>query len=83
MPTAMKRTSGATHDCAVPTCGLVIAIELLMCKAHWFQVPEILRDEVWQTWRRVQRVTSGPDRLPLIKAYLEARRKAVASIKAA
>jgi hypothetical protein len=75
----MQQRSGAVHDCAIKACGALIPMEMLMCKKHWFSVPETLRGEVWDTWRRLKR-----DRgIENLKAYKEARRKAVAAVKAA
>jgi hypothetical protein len=28
--------------------------EMLMCKVHWFKVPAVIRERVWQTYRTGQ-----------------------------
>ena len=64
--------------CAVASCGERVRPGQLMCKPHWFSLPKALRDDVWRTWRRVQRWAGSPidARLKEIAAYREAVRAA-------
>ena len=41
--------------CAIPGCGKVVKPEMLMCLAHWRQVPRYEQRQVWDTWRNVRR----------------------------
>jgi len=41
------------------------------CKAHWFRLPKVIRDRIWQTYRAGQEITKTPS-----PAYLVAARGA-------
>jgi hypothetical protein len=43
-----------SHHCHARGCKIHIRPELLMCRSHWFMVPERLRTEVWRTYRQGQ-----------------------------
>ncbi len=47
-----------------------------MCKAHWYAVPQPIRDEVWRTWKALQR-RKTPD---TIQAYRAAREHAIDAV---
>lgn len=36
------------HPCAVPNCPNECRIMRLMCRRHWYMVPQALRDEYWE-----------------------------------
>lgn len=38
--------------CPIDGCGQMVAHEVLMCKPHWYQVPEELRVRIWRHWHR-------------------------------
>jgi hypothetical protein len=48
---------------------------MLMCRKHWFKVPQQLRDQVWATYRPGQEVDQQPS-----AAYLVAQRAAVEAV---
>lgn len=52
----------AEHRCHVPACDVAVAPEMLMCKPHWFMVPQRLRNQVWATYRRGQERDKAPSR---------------------
>lgn len=37
--------------CPVADCTNAHAAGMLMCRAHWFSVPKLLRDELWRAYR--------------------------------
>lgn len=41
-----------TNFCAVSDCDKTIPRSMLMCRSHWFSVPKVLRDQVWDTYHR-------------------------------
>jgi hypothetical protein len=41
-----------THQCPGPLCEAHVDPSMLMCPAHWYQVPKPIRAAVWRTWRR-------------------------------
>lgn len=65
-----------SHRCAAPGCDLVIADRLLMCRPHWFKVPEDIRRRIWRTYRPGQE--RDGDALP---EYHAAVRDAVKAIR--
>lgn len=60
--------------CAVASCNERVRPGQLMCRAHWFELPKALRDDVWRTWRRVQRWSGSP---------LDSRRAEIAAYRVA
>lgn len=61
----------ATHQCAVPQCGALIATHLLMCGRHWRMVSPGAQTAVWRTYR---------DRGPGSEAYKRAVEHAIADV---
>lgn len=59
--------------CAATGCTEQVSAEFLMCRNHWFRVPQDIRNKVFQTWRRARR---DPE------AYQEARSEAIAAAAA-
>lgn len=37
--------------CSARECELAVKPGMLMCRRHWFMVPKLLRDTVWETYR--------------------------------
>lgn len=54
------------HDCHWPGCGKQVPPAMWGCKAHWFTLPKLLRDRIWQTYRPGQEIDMRPS-----NAYLE------------
>jgi hypothetical protein len=66
-------------ECAADGCGKHVPKGMLMCKPHWFVVSKSTRDEVWLTWRVLEREKSPET----IAAYREARDKAIDEVSLA
>jgi hypothetical protein len=62
------------HPCEIPACPVLVASDRLMCRPHWYQVPKLLRDLVYATWRSGAGVFT-PE-------YREAVRQAVEAVQA-
>lgn len=45
--------------CAALGCDTQAGPAQLMCRKHWYQVPQAVRDEVWAAWRACK---GTPDR---------------------
>jgi hypothetical protein len=45
----------STHACPYPGCEQRVTRNMLACKPHWFKLPRPVRDEVWRSWRALQR----------------------------
>lgn len=43
--------NSSAHDCPAITCTRRVGRGQLMCRGHWFMVPKMLRDAVWDAWR--------------------------------
>jgi hypothetical protein len=48
------------HHCHWPGCEKQVPPAMWGCKAHWFQLPSILRAKIWRTYRPGQEVTMTP-----------------------
>ncbi len=59
------------HTCHWPGCTLAVKPRLWGCRAHWYQLPIEIRQEIWRTYRPGQEVDKQPSR-----AYVAAARKA-------
>jgi len=44
--------TGLDDLCPVDDCDQVLRGDHLMCPRHWFMVPKMLRDQVWDAWRQ-------------------------------
>ena len=54
-PRGQLTTLGSgVSSCPIPGCGNQIDPSRLMCRAHWYVVPKLMRDRVWATWRSGQ-----------------------------
>lgn len=67
----MKNT---THTCKATGCNRQVAKRYLMCRFHWGQVPQPIREAVWAEWANVQ--TTGQ----FTEAYAVAVRAAIDSV---
>jgi hypothetical protein len=59
------------HKCPGPGCDKQVPADMLMCRAHWYQVPKALRNAVWAAWRRGEGAGS-PAHTAAITAAIEA-----------
>lgn len=66
----------AKHTCHWPGCPKEVPPAMWGCRAHWFTLPQALRNEVWRTYVPGQEITKTPS-----AAYLEVARKVQAWIK--
>ncbi|MGH3184707.1 MAG: hypothetical protein ACRDOE_22755 [Streptosporangiaceae bacterium] len=51
-PDFARRDPCPCIDCPGPKCPGPAGASMLMCPAHWRQVPKPLRRAVWRAWRR-------------------------------
>lgn len=58
------------HTCHWPGCGKQVPPAMWGCKAHWFKLPQRLRNKIWATYRPGQEVTMTPS-----SAYIEAAKE--------
>lgn len=56
------------HTCPIQSCSKVIGYHLLMCPAHWWMVPQRLRNTINLEWKRNEGAS---------QAYLDARAAAI------
>lgn len=63
------------HRCHARNCEAPVPPKMLMCRKHWWMVPEPLRREVWRLYRPGQEVDKRPTR-----EYLEAANAAVNAV---
>jgi hypothetical protein len=40
------------HRCPGPECEQEVAVTMLACPGHWYQVPKAVRDAVWREYKR-------------------------------
>ena len=64
------------NHCAAGDCREIVPVGMLMCRAHWFQVPKHIRDRVWSAVRARQRNEQGAR-----AAHLGAVKEAIKSLK--
>jgi hypothetical protein len=66
--------------CAWPGCGKRTRPAYLMCRAHWHQLPGVLRSRIWDTYRPGQTAaTAAPEYLEALREALEFARQANAA----
>lgn len=46
-----SRFSGPKHPCLWPGCGRPVPLDMWGCKAHWFILPQEIRNEILEAWR--------------------------------
>lgn len=56
------RSQGQTraHHCHWPGCEKQVPPAMWGCKAHWFKLPQGLRNRIWATYRPGQEITMTP-----------------------
>jgi hypothetical protein len=64
-------TQSRAHTCHWPGCTKQVPPAMWGCKAHWFKLPQHLRNEIWRTYRAGQEIRLDPS-----DAYLVAARAA-------
>ena len=64
-----------THTCHVPTCDEPVPPRMLMCRRHWFLVPDNLRRAVWQHYRPGQEIDKNPS-----SEWMGAATRAIATV---
>lgn len=76
---AHVRRAGQTrnHECHWPGCTKQVPPAMWGCKAHWFKLPQALRNKIWAAYRPGQETDQRPSH-----AYLEAAREVQAWIAA-
>lgn len=40
-----------THKCPAAGCPGEVRTEMLMCRTHWYMVPQAIRAAVWNAWQ--------------------------------
>lgn len=66
------------RTCPGPDCGRTIKRGMFACKPCWFKIPKEIRNEIWATYRALQRDLSRPR----VEAYREAERKGLEALGA-
>ena len=59
------------HPCYWPGCDTEVPPKMWGCRRHWFSLPKIIRNRIWQTYRPGQEVTKIPS-----AEYIEAAKEA-------
>lgn len=64
----------AEHVCHANGCGVVVPRRMLMCKPHWFMVPNSLRETLWAAYAPGQerRMDPTPEYLDAAMACVNA-----------
>lgn len=77
----MATGTESKHRCAAHGCSRQIPLRMLMCAAHWRQVPKGLQQGVWATYQEGQEhwLDAGERPRPT-PAYMEARRAAIDAV---
>lgn len=70
------------HQCPGPSCTVMIDVNLLACRDHWFQVPQQLRNEVFRTYDERRRQRGTEHSAAAIAAHQDAMDAAVATMRA-
>lgn len=65
------------HLCHAERCSVPVPPKLLMCRIHWYMVPEPLRRAVWRTYRPGQEIDKRPS-----AEYLEVMQSAIDAVAA-
>lgn len=63
------------HTCHAVGCECYVPPQMLMCRKHWFTVPQYLRNRVWATYQDGQCDTFDPS-----SAYCQAAKAAVIAV---
>ena len=51
-----------THLCHWPGCQIEVPRRMWGCRAHWYRVPQNLRNRIWATYVPGQEITMTPSR---------------------
>jgi hypothetical protein len=62
-----------THACLPPVCARQVSADQLMCREHWYMVPNAIRTAVWVAWQDGAGAGTAQHR-----AAIEAARRSVA-----
>ena len=62
------------HTCHHPRCDKSVPPKMLACRQHWYQLPQVLRNEVWRAYRPGQEIDKHPsqeymDVIAQVQAY--------------
>ena len=57
-----------SHQCPAPGCERMVADHMLMCRPDWYRVPQLLRGDVWATWRNGRGAGSADHRAAMFTA---------------
>jgi hypothetical protein len=70
---AHVRAAGQTrrHGCHWPGCDRQVPPAMWGCKAHWFRLPQAIRNRIWRAYRAGQEEDGRPSR-----EYIDAARAA-------
>lgn len=71
-------TNEAVKTCPISWCEEPHHTDKLMCRAHWFMVPEALRTEVWRAFHQYERRRDSRDRL---QALRDAQKRAIEAVE--
>lgn len=63
------------HTCHATECKVNVPPQMFMCRSHWFSLPKILRDKVWDTYRPGQCDDMSPS-----LAYIEVAKDCITYI---
>lgn len=59
-----------SHHCHWPGCEKEVPPAMWGCSAHWFALPQRLRNKIWATYKKGQEISKTPS-----AAYLDAARE--------
>lgn len=59
------------HECPAPGCELFVPDTTLACRRHWFQLPKVIRDWIWEEYQPGQSAATMTD--GYVEALAEAR----------
>ena len=54
------RKGAGGHHCHWPGCDKPVPPAMWGCKAHWFKLPQALRNKIWRAYRPGQEISKGP-----------------------
>lgn len=57
---AASRKGASGHHCHWPGCDKPVPPAMWGCKAHWFKLPQALRNKVWRAYRPGQEISKTP-----------------------
>lgn len=62
-----------SHSCYHPECDVAVPPRMLACRRHWFQLPKVLRDEIWRTYTGWKTLTPSKPSQEYLDAIAQAR----------